>query len=180
MLRLASRMEGHPDNVAACLLGGFTVAWTDDDPQGFISHAIGLTVHPDVVPVIFVPDLKSSTSKTRKLLPEQVPHRDASANVGRAALLVEALTRRPDLLFAATADTLHQQYRAPAMPRSAALVERLRNAGIPAAMSGAGPTVLALTSRDTTSAALEMAVRWFTATAVGVDVEGARVVPLDE
>jgi homoserine kinase len=178
VLRLASRLEGHPDNVAACLLGGFTLAWTDDDPAGIVSHAIGLQVHPDVVPVIFVPDAKSSTAKARKLLPDQVPHGDATANVGRAALLVEALSRRPELLFVATADTLHQQYRAPAMPRSAALVQRLRDAGIPAVISGAGPAVMALTSGDDTATAIELAARWFTATAVGVDVEGARVVPL--
>jgi homoserine kinase len=178
VLRLASRIEGHPDNVAACLLGGFTLAWTDHEPDGIVSHAIGLEVHRDVVPVIFVPDTRSSTARARKLLPDQVPHRDAAANVGRAALLVEALSRRPDLLLVATADTLHQPYRAPAMPRSAALVSRLREAGIPAVISGAGPTVMALTSGDGTRIAIEMAARWFTATAVGVDVEGARVVPL--
>jgi homoserine kinase len=179
VLRLASRMEGHPDNVAACLLGGFTLAWSESDAHGLVSQAIGLEVHPSVVPVIFVPDAKSSTAKSRKLLPDQVPHSDASANVGRAALLVEALTRRPDLLFIATADTLHQQYRASAMPRSAALVQRLRDAGIPAVISGAGPTVLALTTGDETDRATALAPRWFTTSAIDVDVDGARVVPLD-
>ena len=113
-----------------------------------------------------------------KLLPEQVPHHDAAANAGRAALLVEALTRRPDLLLVATEDALHQRYRAPAMPRSATLVERLRSAGLPAVISGAGPTVLALTSGDGTRQAREFGARWFTATALAVDVEGARVVPV--
>jgi homoserine kinase len=179
VLRLASRIEGHPDNVAACLLGGFTLAWTDDDVHGTRSHALGLQVHPDVVPVIFVPDTKSSTVKARKLLPDLVPHADAARSAGRAALLVEALSRRPELLMIATQDTLHQQYRASAMPRSAALVDRLRAAGVPAVISGAGPTVMALTCGDTTRLALDFDARWFTATPVAVDVEGARVVPLE-
>ena len=73
-----------------------------------------------------------------------MPHVDAAANAGRAALLVEALTRRPELLLPATEDRLHQEYRAPAMPESVALVDRLRADGVPAVISGAGPTVLAL------------------------------------
>ena len=82
------------------------------------------------------------------MLPETVPHADAALTAGRAALLVEALARRPDLLLPATEDRLHQSYRAAAMPRSAKLVGKLRGAGIPAVISGAGPTVLALTRAD--------------------------------
>src|SRR6185437_17144017 len=106
--------------------GGFTRAWTTSDELGPVSTAVRLDVHPEVVPVAFVPDTKASTAKVRKLLPEQVPHHDAAANAARAGLLVEALTHRPDLLLAATHDVLHQPYRASAMPRSAALVEKLR------------------------------------------------------
>jgi len=181
-LRLAAHIEGHPDNVAACLLGGFTLAWTADDEFGQASAAVRLDVHPDLAPVVFVPETKSSTAKVRKLLPEQVPHHDAAANAARAGLLVEALTHRPDLLLTATADALHQQYRAPAMPKSAALVERLRADGVAAVISGAGPTVLALTTIDqaaSVAADASLSSRWFAASQLAVDADGARVVALD-
>jgi homoserine kinase len=93
-------------------------------------------------------------------------------------LLVQALTKRPDLLFVATADALHQQYRAPAMPRSAALVAKLRAAGVPAVISGAGPTVLALATSSTADDVTDVETRWFTATRLAVDTQGARVTPL--
>ncbi len=140
MLRLASGLEGHPDNVAPCLWGGFTIAWTTEDG----AHAVRLEPSPAVRPVVFVPEDRTVTAQVRGLLPERVPHVDAVANVGRAALLVHALTRDPSLLLAATADRLHQDYRAPAMEPSAALVRHLRAAGVPAVISGAGPSVLAL------------------------------------
>ena len=178
VLRLAAQLEGHPDNVAACLLGGFTLAWTQDDELGSFARAVRLDVHPGVTPVAFVPETKASTAKVRKLLPEQVPHHDAAANAARAGLLVEALTRRPGLLLVATADALHQSYRAPAMPRSAALVERLRSDGVPAVISGAGPTVLALAAAGQVDEVAACAGRWFTASALPVDAEGARVLPL--
>jgi homoserine kinase len=179
MLRLAAQLEGHPDNVAACLLGGFTLAWSQTDELGTFSRAVRLDVHPDVVPVAFVPDTKSSTAKVRKLLPEQVPHHDAAANAARAGLLVEALTRRPDLLLVATQDALHQPYRAPAMPRSAALVERLRADGVPAVISGAGPTVLAFATPGEIDKIAGLGSRWFSASVLPVDAVGARVVALE-
>jgi homoserine kinase len=178
VLRLAAKLEGHADNVAACLLGGFTVAWSESDQGGPVTRAVRLDVHRDIAPVLFVPDTKSSTAKVRKLLPDQVPHHDATANAARAGLLVEALTRRPEYLLVATDDALHQQYRAPAMPRSAALLARLRAAGIPAVISGAGPTVLALATADRVAAVAAFDARWFTAMVVAVDLSGARVVPL--
>ena len=98
---------------------------------------------------MFVPGSSSSTKATRKLLPESVPHADAATNSGRAALLVEALRHRPDHLMAATENRLHQPYRAEAMPRTAALLDELRERGVPAVVSGAGPTVLALTTTAT-------------------------------
>jgi homoserine kinase len=139
-LRLAAKIEGHPDNVAPCLLGGFTIAWTE--PGG--ARAVRLSVHPDVRPVVYIPTTRGLTSHARAALPDQVPHADASFNVARAALLVHALTVAPELLFEATADRLHQPYRADAMPNTAALVTRLREAGVAAFVSGAGPSVLAL------------------------------------
>ncbi|MGH3505928.1 MAG: homoserine kinase, partial [Nocardioidaceae bacterium] len=100
--------------------------------------------HDEVRPLVFVPPSPVSTELARGLLPEVVPHTDAAANAGRAGLLVAALTRRPELLLAATEDRLHQSYRAPAMPESLRLVDSLRQAGVPAVVSGAGPSVLAL------------------------------------
>lgn len=148
MFALATELEGHPDNVAPCLAGGLTIAWTD---QSGVASMVKLSPHEDVRPVVLIPDFRLSTEEARGLLPKDVPHSDAAANAGRAALLVAALTQRPepDLLLAATEDRLHQWYRAPAMPRTAELVRRLREAGVPAVVSGAGPTVLALTTRDT-------------------------------
>ncbi|QSB17125.1 homoserine kinase [Natronosporangium hydrolyticum] len=144
LLRIAAGLEGHPDNVAPCLLGGFTVAWRESSEP---DSARAVTVAPadSVRPVLFVPDHRSLTTAARAALPDQVPHRDAAHSAGRAALLVHAVTRdpAPSLLLAATEDRLHQQYRAAAAPATAALVARLRAAGVPAVVSGAGPSVLA-------------------------------------
>jgi homoserine kinase len=143
LLRLATELEGHPDNVAAALAGGFTLAWTE--PEG--ARLIRLDPSPLIAPVVFIPDTELSTRKARGLLPRNVPHADAAANAGRAALMVEALTRRPELLLVATEDRLHQDYRGPAMPASLDLIKRLRADGVPATVSGAGPTVLALATQ---------------------------------
>lgn len=139
VLRLAAGLEGHPDNVAPCLLGGFTIAWTDRHG----AQAVRLTLAPRIIPVVFVPDQRGVTARARRLLPDRVPHSDAATNVARAALLVHALTTDPSLLLVATEDRLHQDYRAPVMEHSIALVHHLRAAGVPAVLSGAGPTVLA-------------------------------------
>jgi homoserine kinase len=137
MFTLAARIEGHPDNVAAAVYGGFTVAW--NEPSG--PQAVRLEAELPVS--VFVPPVQVSTNSARRLLPARVPHTDAAFNAGRAALLVAALQGRPELLLAATDDALHQGYRAEAMPMSYELVQELRSTGIPAVISGAGPTVLA-------------------------------------
>jgi homoserine kinase len=134
---LAARIEGHPDNVAAAVFGGFTIAWTE--PTG--PQAVRLDAQLPVT--VLVPPAPVSTDLARRLLPADVPHADAAANAGRAALMVAALQGRPELLMAATEDALHQSYRAEAMPESFEFVQELRSAEIPAAISGAGPTVLA-------------------------------------
>lgn len=139
VLELATELEGHPDNVAACLLGGLTIAWTEDGR----AHAVKRGTADGVHPVVFVPQHRALTEATRKLLPATVPHADAAANAGRAALLVHALTTDPSVLLPATRDWLHQGYRVSAMPLSAGLVAQLRSVGVPAVISGAGPTVLA-------------------------------------
>ncbi len=141
-LALAAELEGHPDNAAPCLYGGLTIAWTG--PTGG-AQAVRLEPSARVRPVVYVPAERGLTAQARATLPEQVPHRDAVFNLSRAALLVHALTQAPELLMTATEDRLHQPYRAPGMPQTADLVARLREAGVPAVMSGAGPSVLALT-----------------------------------
>ncbi len=140
LLRLATELEGHPDNVAPALFGGLTIAWIDETgPQ----HK-KLLVHRGVSPLVFVPDFRMSTSVARSLAPVQVPREDAVFNVSRSALLIAALTQSPELLMAATQDKLHQSYRAAAMPETDRLVGELRRAGFAAVVSGAGPSVLVL------------------------------------
>ena len=139
-LRLAAALEGHPDNVAACLLGGLTLAWTQEAG----ACAVRLPLSPAVHPLVFVPERRGLTAAARAALPTTVDHRDAAFALARTALLTHALARAPELLLVATEDRLHQPYRAAAMPETAALVARLRQVGVPAVVSGAGPSVLAL------------------------------------
>jgi homoserine kinase len=141
-LRVAARLEGHPDNVAPCLLGGFTIAWN----EGAGARAVRLPTAEGVRPTVFVPKERGYTATARQALPPTVPHGDAAFNTGRAALLVHALTTDPALLFPATEDLLHQGYRAEAMPGTASLVNALRSVGVAAVVSGAGPSVLAFTA----------------------------------
>lgn len=139
-LRLATELEGHPDNAAAAILGGATIAWTDRDGP----RAVRVATDPGLTPVVLVPSARLATVRARSVLPAAVPHADAAFEAGRAALLVEALARRPDLLFPATADRLHQSYRAVVMSDTIALVDALRARGVAAVVSGAGPSVLVL------------------------------------
>lgn len=175
VLRLAADFEGHADNVAACLAGGLTIAWSaavpgaadpeggsgtpDREPGGPI-RCLRLEPLSGLTPVLCVPSVPLSTKAARQVLPAVVPHGDAVANTARAALLIAALTGagaadhgsgaaaaagdRTSLLFDATRDFLHQPYRAGSMPDSAKLIAALRERGIPAVVSGAGPAVLAL------------------------------------
>jgi homoserine kinase len=166
-LRIAARLEGHPDNVAPCLLGGFTIAWTEATG----SRAVRLDVAPGVQPTLFVPQERGLTATARAALPSTVPHGDAAFNTGRAALLVHALTAAPDLLFTATEDRLHQDYRSVAMPGTASLVASLRSVGVAAVVSGAGPTVLALSP---VPADFRPGTEW-RAESLGVDSGGALV-----
>ena len=176
LLELATAIEGHPDNVAACLYGGAVVAWTRASGE---IDVLRLSPAASLVAVVCVPSSSVPTRKARALLPETVPHADAAFNVARAALLVPALTTRPDLLLEATDDRLHQPYRRPAYPRTSDLVAKLRAAGIAAAVSGAGPTVLALTDAATAPSVAAFAGARFTTSVLEIDADGARIVPLD-
>ncbi|MDN5916796.1 MAG: homoserine kinase [Pseudonocardia sp.] len=172
LLQLSAAMEGHADNAAASLMGGFVLAW-ETSGQARRFHAEKLDVHPDIHPIAFVAGTESATKTTRGLLPECVPLHDAAFTGSRTALAVLAMTARPDLLMPATEDRLHQPYRRPAYPRSLELVESLRAHGVPAAISGAGPTVLALTTDGVAPAGLDL--DGFTVRPLPVDAGGVHV-----
>lgn len=144
MVALGTRLEGHPDNVAPGVLGGATIAWMESGAAGPVGRATRFDVHPDVAPVVVIPAIEASTATARGALPATVDHADAAFNAGRSALLVHALSKDPSLLLAATEDRLHQQQRRTVYPASMELVEALRSHGIAAAISGAGPAVIAL------------------------------------
>jgi homoserine kinase len=173
LLQVTAGMEGHADNAAASLFGGFVVAWETGGNFSKRFHAVRLDAHPGIQPVALVAGTESLTSTTRGLLPDRVPLVDAAFTGSRTALAVLAFTQRPDLLLPATADRLHQEYRRPAYPESAELMDALRERGVPAAISGAGPTVLALTTDGGLPADVDL--HGFTALPLAVDTEGARV-----
>jgi homoserine kinase len=150
LLGHATAIEGHPDNVAAAIYGGFVLAYQARSgvivAQGRVDAAIGAA--------LFIPETSLATEAARGLLPDTVPHIDAAANSGRAALLVHAMASEPQLLYDATCDWLHQGYREAAMPRSYELMKSLRGQGFAAMISGAGPSVLVL-GRQTDLAVLQ-------------------------
>jgi homoserine kinase len=150
LLGHATAIEGHPDNVAAAIYGGFVLAYQARSgvtvAQGRVDAAIGAA--------LLIPETSLATEAARGLLPDTVPHIDAAANSGRAALLVHAMASEPQLLYEATCDWLHQGYREAAMPRSYELMKSLRGQGFAAMISGAGPSVLVL-GRQTDLAVLQ-------------------------
>lgn len=168
--RLAAEIEGHPDNVAPALYGGFTIAGHDE--AGF--YSVGSPVVAGLRTVVFVPPTGVETKVARGLLPATVPYADAAADAGRAALLVAALAGQPAQLLRATRDYLHQDYRRPAMPESLALVDTLRADGVPAVVSGAGPTVLAF-CEDAEPLLARTPPGWFS-WALDIEPSGAHVV----
>jgi homoserine kinase len=169
---LAARLEGHPDNVAPAAHGGFVISGHEDGEF----YAVGSPVDPAIGVVVFVPPTAVSTEVARGLLPAEVPHAAAAADAGRTALLVAALAGRPDQLWRATRDYLHQDYRRPAMPESLALVDALRADGVAAVVSGAGPTVLAFRvgTSATDDGLLARAPEGWVALPLAVDHDGVR------
>ena len=144
VLAIATEFEGHPDNAAPAISGGATLAWM----RGHLPQSVSLELDPGIVATVVIPRERLATSTARAVLPVQVPHSDAAFNAGRSALMVEALARRPELLFDASQDRLHQDYRAAVMPASHSMLTTLRDAGFAATISGAGPTVLVLSTGD--------------------------------
>lgn len=181
ILQLTSEMEGHPDNVAPAIFGGLALSWQDSDQY----RSTCATVVDSVIPVVAVPDFELSTEAARALLPASVGHHAAAMNSGRAALLIHALTSRPEFLLPGTEDYLHQSYRAEAMRPSAELIAALRDAGHAAVVSGAGPTVLVLATGEAEAGAVVDFIGSHTAgntpevgwrvMKLAVDVEGAKV-----
>ena len=181
ILQLTSEMEGHPDNVAPAIFGGLALSWQDSEQY----RSTSATVAGSVIPVVAVPDFELSTEAARALLPASVGHHAAAMNSGRAALLIHALTQKPEFLLPGTEDYLHQSYRAEAMRPSAALISALRKAGYPAVVSGAGPTVLVLANGEVQAGEALAFIEAFTAEntpdinwrvlKLAVDVEGAKV-----
>ncbi|HZJ06649.1 MAG TPA: homoserine kinase [Nocardioidaceae bacterium] len=168
---LAATMEGHPDNVAPAFFGGFTIARSEG--EGFLATIV--RIDPRVNVVVFVPPTPVETTAARGLLPEFVPHASAAANAGRTALLVAALSGRPDLLFPATEDRIHQDYREPAMPQTLRLVRELRSHAVAAVVSGAGPSVLAFADASELGQLKSQAPEGWQALVLRVDRDGARV-----
>ncbi|MGC8633062.1 MAG: homoserine kinase [Candidatus Limnocylindrales bacterium] len=155
-LDLACELEGHPDNAAAALLGGFVVVAT----VGGRPEAVRFDVPGRLRAVLFVPDRELATAAMRAALPRQVLHRDAVFNVGRAALAVAAISSgRYELLRHATEDRLHEPYRATVFPELPRLVAAAREAGaLGACLSGAGSSVIAFADDERTLEAAGLAM----------------------
>ena len=169
---LAARLEGHGDNVAPALYGGFTIAYDAADDR-HRCRAATVSVDPRVTTVVLVPPEGVETKVARALLPGSGPHADAALNAGRAALLVAALSSRPELLLDATEDRLHQSYRESAMPDTVALVHRLRKEGLAAVISGAGPAVLVFTDAAGQAQVAGQAPPGWRALSLAIDPRGA-------
>ena len=176
---LSSELECHPDNASASVLGGLTVSWMPDGTgldRGERTVTARLDPHADVEVVVFVPETQLATRTARAVLPATVPLAAAAAGAGRAALLVHALTADPSHLHAATRDWLHQEARRASYPATMELVDLLRSQGHAAVVSGAGPSVLVLTTRDAAESvrAGRLAASWERLTPV-VPARGATV-----
>jgi homoserine kinase len=172
LFEVAARIEGHPDNVAPAVFGGLTVAYEADAQY----QVVRLDVRPDLEPLMLVPDHPMETEVARGLLPSSVSHADAIFNSARTALLVAALAGHVplDVLVAASDDRLHQPYRTDAMPETMAAVADLRSAGVPAMLSGAGPSVLALAGPGQASVVEAHVPDGWRLQALRVDTEGVR------
>lgn len=160
VVQLASSFEGHPDNAGASALGGGVVSWTEIPVDGMsqpVYRAVRVPVHPEITGTALVPDSRASTQAVRRVLPSHVTHVDARFNVSRTAVMTVALQARPELLWEGTRDRLHQPYRADVLPVTAEWVNRLRNRGYAAYLSGAGPTVMVLSTEPVATEILDQA-----------------------
>ncbi|RSZ66188.1 homoserine kinase [Corynebacterium hylobatis] len=159
VVQLSSAFEGHPDNAAASVLGSAVVSWTttpvDGSQPGY--KAVSVDVDPRIRATALVPDFHASTQAVRRVLPSHVTHTDARFNVSRVAVMTVALQKHPELLWEGTRDRLHQPYRADVLPVTAEWVNRLRNRGYAAYLSGAGPTIMVLSTEPVSEKILDQA-----------------------
>ncbi len=159
LLEMAATIEGHPDNVAAAVLGGMQLVIMDETDEGSRLYTVPVNVPPELHAVVFVPQVRISTKDARAVLPEKVPMADAVHNIGRVGLLVAAMaTNHPEYLTVATQDRIHQPYRQPLFPAMKVIFQAALDAGAMGAfLSGSGSTVLALTRGREMTVAYEMA-----------------------
>lgn len=157
VVQLSSEFEGHPDNAGASVLGGGVVSWTEIPVDGSKPQyrAVRIPVEESIKAIALVPNFHASTNAVRKVLPSHVTHTDARFNVSRTAVMTAALQHHPELLWEGTRDRLHQPYRADVLPVTAEWVNRLRNRGHAAYLSGAGPTAMVLTTTQVEGSLLD-------------------------
>ncbi|AEG81416.1 homoserine kinase [Corynebacterium ulcerans] len=171
LVQLSSAFEGHPDNAAASVLGQAVVSWTEIPVDGKTEpqyRAVTIPVAASIMATALVPNFHASTEAVRRVLPTDVTHLDARFNVSRCAVMTVALQHHPELLWEGTRDRLHQPYRADVLPVTAEWVNRLRNKGYAAYLSGAGPTVMVLSTEPVDESVLNDARE-----------AGLRVLPLE-
>ncbi len=179
LLVLGTPLEGHADNLAPALFGGVTLVLPEFDGI----DVLRFEPDPSIVPVILLPKVSLATVEARRVLPDHVERVDAVKNIARASGLIALLsgTTPPTnaLLHECTEDLLHQPYRAPLMPETTAAIEQLRAAGVPAAVSGAGPSIVCLLTRDEQDEARAQfeTLHGWSVLDVGWNLEGARLLP---
>ena len=150
---MAIQLEGHPDNAAAALYGGLVVI-VDQEECGWLVRRFDL---PAFQAALILPEIELPTQKARAALPKQVALNDAVYNIGRTGLVIEALrTGDMQLLTEVMDDRLHQPYRLPLIPGGAEAIAAAKRMGAAAAISGAGPSVIAFTRGDPVSAGKAM------------------------
>ena len=146
ILRIITKIEGHPDNILPAFFGGLVVSTQLDDGEILWSKT---TVNPQWRYVVVIPDFQLTTEKSRSVLPKRIPFSDAAFNLGRVSLVVEGFIKEDiSLLGRVMDDRIHEPYRRDLVPGLKEILETLRRERFPAALSGAGPTVMAIVESE--------------------------------
>lgn len=146
ILKIITKIEGHPDNILPAFFGGLVVSTQLDDGEILWSKT---TVNPQWRYVVVIPDFQLTTEKSRSVLPKKVPFSDAAFNLGRVSLVVEGFLKEDiSLLGKVMDDRIHEPYRRKLVPGMSEILETLRRERFPAALSGAGPTVMAIVESE--------------------------------
>ncbi len=181
LVDIAIALEGHPDNVVPALVGGCQLAVANEDGSTTLCPIVW---HPDVIPVVVIPDFELSTAEARRVLPATYSRADAIFNAAHLGLLLRGLeTGNDDWLRAALRDRIHQPYRQTLIPGYEAVAQAAQAAGAYGlVISGAGPTLLALTPVQTAAQVCEaLALAWqhhgqtAVAHVLSIETQGARV-----